>query len=192
MRRGQIVDGLLRLAAREGLHAVTMRAVAAEAGVSLRLVQHYFQTKARLMHAAIDYLERESRKRWQARLADVPHPTPVRTFVEALVAEALPVGDQSRAFHLVWTSYAVLAMTDPDLAEQPFVEGPRRLERQLADALTQARTTGELADDLDVNAEAARLLAISHGLGTSVLVGQRTPTEAVGVLRYHLDRLFTS
>ncbi|WP_017618903.1 TetR family transcriptional regulator C-terminal domain-containing protein [Nocardiopsis gilva] len=110
--------------------------------------------------------------------------------MEAFLAEALPTDERSRVFHLVWTSYAVLAMTDAGLADQPFVEGPNRLERQLADVLRAARATGELPAGLDPDCEAARLTAVNHGLGTSVLVGQRTPEAAQAVLRYHLDRLF--
>lgn len=93
-------------------------------------------------------------------------------------------------FHLVWTSYAVLAMTEQKLAEQPFIDGPNCLERQLADVLRQAQAEGELAPELDASAEAASLLVINHGLGTSVLVGQRTAKAARAVLRYHLHRLF--
>jgi hypothetical protein len=81
-------------------------------------------------------------------------------------------------------------MTDQELAAQPFVEGPNRLERQVEDVLMRAQAGGELPAGVDVSAEAARLLAVNHGLGTSVLVGQRTPENAVAVLRYHLDRLF--
>lgn len=189
-RRAQITDALIRLAGREGLHAVTMRSVAAEAGVSLRLVQYYFETKAQLMHAALQRLEQQSHERWAERLAELPSPPPPRAFVEAFLVEALPTDEQSRTFHLVWTSYAVLAMADPELAEQPFVEGPNRLERQLTEMLEQAQADGELASDRDASSEAARLLTINHGLGTSVLVGQRTAEEAMAVLCYHLDRLF--
>ncbi|MGV9877725.1 TetR family transcriptional regulator C-terminal domain-containing protein [Streptomyces sp. NPDC003006] len=84
-----------------------------------------------------------------------------------MLAESMPTTEQSRAFRLVWTSYAVLAMTDPELAEKPFVEGPNRFEQQLADVLGRARTEGELAPGLDVSAEAA-----------------------LEVLRYHLDSVF--
>lgn len=84
----------------------------------------------------------------------------------------------------------MLAMTQRELADQPFVEGPNRLERRLAEVLEQARLDGELAPDRDPAAEAARLLTLNHGLGTSVLVGQRTAAAATEVLRYHLDRLF--
>jgi len=50
-RRRQIADALVRAAAARGLHATGMREVAAEAGVSLRLVQYYFGTREALMLA---------------------------------------------------------------------------------------------------------------------------------------------
>jgi len=189
-RRALIIEGLLRVAAREGLNTVTMRSVAAESGVSLRLVQYYFESKAQLMNAALERLERQSHERWEERLTEQGSPPSARAFLETFFAEAFPTDEQSRTFQLVWMSYAVLAMTDPELAEQPFIEGPNRLERQLAEVLRRAQTEGELASDLDASAEAARLLAINHGLGTSVLVGQRTAKAAKAVAQYHLDQLF--
>ena len=180
-RRTQIIEGLVRVAGRDGLHAVTMRSVAAEAGVSLRLVQYYFETKARLMNAALERLERQSHERWAARLAGLDAPSPRET-VEALLAEALPTDQESRLFHQVWTSYAVLAQTEPSLAEQPFVDGPDRLEERLA------RILADTCEDPAM--EAARVLALAHGLGTSVLTGRRSPESAMRVLRHHLDEIF--
>ncbi|RLL66370.1 TetR family transcriptional regulator C-terminal domain-containing protein [Streptomyces sp. Z26] len=189
-RRTHIADALVRVAARDGLHAVTMRAVATEAGMSVNLVQYYFDTKAALLHAALERLERQSHDRWAARLAALPRPVTAYAFVEAFLAEALPTDADSRTFHLVWTSYAALALTDPELAAQPFVAGPDRLERRLADVLRQARENGALDRARDPATEAAHLLALSHGLGAGVLVGQRTADAALAVLRAHLDRLF--
>ncbi|UQA97857.1 TetR family transcriptional regulator C-terminal domain-containing protein [Streptomyces halobius] len=189
-RRAHIIDALVRVAAAEGLHAVTMRAVAAEAGMSPNLVQYYFETKAQLLHAALERLEQQSHLRWSARLDGLSRPVSAHAFVEAFLAEALPTDEASRAFHLVWTSYAVLAMTDPELAAQPFVAGPDRLERQLTGVLEQAQREGAVDRKRDAAAEAAHLLSLSHGLGTSVLVGQRTADAAMGVLRTHVDQLF--
>ncbi|MFV0137981.1 TetR family transcriptional regulator C-terminal domain-containing protein [Streptomyces sp. HMX87] len=85
------------------------------------------------------------------------------------------------------------AVTDLELAAQPFAEGPDRLETQLAVLLRRAKTEGRLATTADPDVESARLLALSRGLGigTSVLVGRRTPVSAMELLGYHLDRLFT-
>ena len=187
-RRAAIADGLVRVAAREGLHAVTMRAVAAEAGVSLRLVQYYFHSKAQLMHSALLHLEERSHQRWAERMRARDGST--RELVAELLAEALPTDEASRAFHLVWTSFAALAMTDAELSAQPFVEGPQRLEEQLTGLLTRAQENGELLASADPAIESARLLALGHGLGTAVLVGQRTADSARTVLTYHLNALF--
>ncbi|MDK1342075.1 TetR family transcriptional regulator C-terminal domain-containing protein [Streptomyces sp. 378] len=84
----------------------------------------------------------------------------------------------------------MLAMTDPELAAEPLAEGPERLEGRLADLLRQAQTDGALDPQADPSVESVRLLALSHGLGTSVLVGHRTPESAMKVLGYHLERLF--
>lgn len=188
-RRNRIAEGLIRLAGRDGLHAVTMRGVAIESGVSLRLVQYYFDNKASLMQSALRLLERQSHERWNAYLSERPGPPSLRGFLETFFAAALPTDERSRTFHLVWTSFAVLAMTHSDLAAQPFVEGPNRLEQQLVTALQDAQLTGELAPHLEASVEAAHLLAITHGLGTSVLVGQQTVEAAISVFHNHLDRL---
>ncbi|MFH8490938.1 TetR/AcrR family transcriptional regulator [Streptomyces longisporoflavus] len=189
-RRTHVIDALVRVAAAQGLHAVTLRAVAAEAGMSLNLVQYYFQTKAQLLHAALERLEQQSHARWSARLDGLPRPVTVHAFIEAFLTEALPTDEASRAFHLVWTSYAVLAMTDPDLAAQPFAAGPDRLEGQLTAVLRQAQREGTLDRQQNAANEAAHLLSLSHGLGTSILVGQRTADAAMEILRAHLERLF--
>lgn len=189
-RRTGIISALIRLAAREGLHAVTMRAVAREAGVSVRLVQYYFHSKSELMLSALRRLEEESRARWATRLERLAKPRSLRSRLEKLFAEALPSDVESRTFHLVWTSYAVLAMTDPELAGPSFIEGPARLEQDLAEALRQGQAAGEVPADVDAALEAALLTAITHGIGTSVLVGQRSAEAAMTILTYHLDRLF--
>jgi AcrR family transcriptional regulator len=189
-RRSAIADGLLRLAARDGVHAVTMRAVADEADVSLRLVQYYFGTKAELLFFAMQKLAQQLGVRLQRQLgAEGLGP---RRRIEALFFAALPVDEESRTFHLVYTAYAVLAMTDPELAEQPFIVGPTQLEQQVADWLAEAQRSGELPAALDVTVEAAILMALSAGLGTSLLLEQRSIAAARHALQYHFDRLFST
>src|ERR1700675_128585 len=67
-RRRHIADALIRAAASRGLHATGMREVAAEAGVSLRLVQYYFGTKEELMLAAMQQLAAQFSDRAMARI----------------------------------------------------------------------------------------------------------------------------
>ncbi|MEU9123170.1 TetR/AcrR family transcriptional regulator [Streptomyces sp. NPDC048506] len=189
-RRTQIAEALVRVAGRRGLHAVGMRDVAAEAGVSLRLVQYYFETKEKLLHYGLQHLTRRFEERVAARVraaGDAPAP---RAMIEALLMAALPTDEESRVFHLLHTAYAMLAVTDQGLAAQPFIKDPDAAEHTVTELLRQARDADLVAPDTDPQAEAVGLLAMSAGLGTSVLVGQRSPESAADVLDHHLDRIF--
>ena len=60
----------------------------------------------------------------------------------------------------------------------------------VAAQLRAAQAAGGTPSHLDPDLEAVSLLAISAGLGTSVLGGQSSPGQAQAVIDYHLDRLF--
>ncbi|MFE9552308.1 TetR/AcrR family transcriptional regulator [Streptomyces sp. NPDC006703] len=189
-RRTEMAEALVRVAGRRGLHAVGMRDVAAEAGVSLRLVQYYFETKEKLLLFGLEHLAQRFGERVSARVRAAGGGPGPRAMVEALLMAALPVDEESRTFHLLYTSYAVLAVNDQALADQPFINNPDAAEDAVAALLVQAQESGLLEPGLDTRLEAVSLLAMSAGLGTSVLVGQRSPESAAAVLGHHLDRIF--
>ncbi|MFG2917409.1 TetR/AcrR family transcriptional regulator [Kitasatospora sp. NPDC048298] len=188
-RRAHIIDALLRSAASSGLHAVTMRSVAVEAGVSVRLVQYYFDTKEQLLLAAMTRLATRMGERVQRRARESGAAGDPRGIIETVLLEAVPTDEESRAFHLIYTEYAVLSVTDPGLGGQPFLAAPNEMEAFLAAQLTAAQQAGDAAPGLDPRQEAVVLLAVSAGLGLSVLLKQRTAEEATAVLHYHLGRI---
>ncbi|MFD6884954.1 TetR/AcrR family transcriptional regulator [Streptomyces sp. NPDC059957] len=189
-RRTQIAEALIRVAGRRGLHAVGMRDVAAEAGVSLRLVQYYFQTKEKLLFYGLQHLTDRFTSRVGARLAAAgPDPGP-RATIEALLLASLPTDEESRTFHLLYSSYSILSVTDEALAAQPFIDNPDAAENAVAGLIGQAQESGLADPEVDARIEAISLLAMAATMGTSILVGQRGPESAVAVLRHHLDRIF--
>ncbi|WP_345043948.1 TetR/AcrR family transcriptional regulator [Streptomyces sannanensis] len=189
-RRTEIAEALVRVAGRRGLHAVGMRDVAAEAGVSLRLVQYYFQTKEKLLLYGLQHLAVGFGERVAARVRAAGENPGPRAMIEAMLMASLPTDEESRTFHLVYTSYAVLSVTDGALAAQPFMKNPDAAEEAVTGLLQQARDARLTRPDLDARLEAISLLAMSAGLGTSILVGQRSPQSATAVLGHHLDRIF--
>ncbi|MEW2412480.1 TetR/AcrR family transcriptional regulator [Streptomyces sp. NPDC046866] len=198
-RRAQIAAALVRVAGRRGLHAVGMRDVAAEAGVSLRLVQYYFETKEKLLLYGLQHLTDRFTARVGARLAAAgPEPGQEpgegpgpRAMAEALLLASLPTDEESRTFHLLYTSYAILSVTDEALAAQPFIDNPDAAEDALAGLIGRAQGAGLADPGADARTEAIGLLAMAAAMGTSILVGQRGPESATAVLRHHLDRIFT-
>ena len=192
-RRRQIADALLRTAATRGLHATGMREVAAEAGVSLRLVQYYFGTKEELLLAAMQQLAAQFSDRAMARIRQgrpADGPTRSRDVIAAIVTEGLPADKQRRTFYIVYTAYLALSLTDPALAIAPLVKNSGAVIDVVAAQLRAAQAAGDTPVNLDPDLEALSLIAMSAGLATSVLAGQSSIEQAQAVIDYHLDRLF--
>ena len=59
----------------------------------------------------------------------------------------------------------------------------------IAAQLRAAQDGGRVPPGLDASLEATSLVALSAGLGTSVLVGDRDAAQAWAVIRYQLDHL---
>ena len=192
-RRRQIADALLRTAATRGLHATGMREVAAEAGVSLRLVQYYFGTKEELLLFAMQHLAAQFGERGMARirrLKETESPVSPRDVIAAILTEALPADHERRTFTVLYTAYFALSLTDPALAIAPLVRNSNVVIDVVAAQLRAAQGAGGTPAHLNPDLEAVSLLAMSAGLGTSVLAGQSSVERAQAVIDYHLDRLF--
>lgn len=186
-RRTQIADALMRLAATQGLEAVSLRHVAAEAGVSTGMVQHYFRTKDAMMTFALDVVS----DRVQDRLTADPTgeaATP-KTVVRALLIQLLPL-DQTRQLegHLM-LAFLAYAAVKPTVA-QGLHENTTQLRAFIADQIQAAwANTGEGTPQDPMHAATA-LLALVDGLGLHVLGQHYAPELALAAFDAHLDALF--
>lgn len=192
-RRRQIADALLRTAAARGLHATGMREVAAEAGVSLRLVQYYFGTKEELLVAGMQHLATRFADQAMRRIRQVKETgreAGSRDVIAAILAEALPADDERRTFAVLNAAYFALALTDPALATAPLVKNTNAVIDVIAAQLRTSQAAGGTPAHLDPDAEALSLLAMASGLANSVLAGHSPAERAQAVIDYQLNRLF--
>tara|TARA_R110001606_G_scaffold261470_2_gene409850 strand:+ start:779 stop:1219 length:441 start_codon:yes stop_codon:yes gene_type:complete len=141
------------------------------------------------MRSGLAALDAASNERVEIRLRSLYPPPGARATLEAYFAVALPTDRESHRFHLLWTSYSILAMTDPEISDRTFVESPNRLEKRIASILEQGKSEGEFYGPLDTELEAKILISLIHGLGTAVLVGQQTTESAFASFEHYLDRL---
>lgn len=188
-RRRQIGEALLRIASTRGLQSATMREVAAEAGVSLRLVQYYFHTKEQLLLAALAYLAEQLTDRVRASIRALG-PVTSRTVVYGTLTAALPTDEESVRLTRAYTGFYTLLFSEPEMAVRHGATYPDKLESLLAGHIAAAREAGEVAADVDPALTAAALLALTNGLGSSVLGGQRDGAAALRILNDQLGRLF--
>lgn len=189
-RRRELTAALLRIAGSRGLRAVTMREVAAEAGVSLRTVQYYFTDKRTLMLSGLAELATRLDRRVRERAAAIGTELAPRTVLEVVLTAILPTDDDSRSDSLAWTAYYADGLTAPERAVDG-VQYPNALEDWLTGVVTRAQGAGEIAADREPRMDVVALLALTNGLTSSVLGTQRTAEQAVEVVRYALDRLFS-
>ncbi|WP_049566254.1 TetR/AcrR family transcriptional regulator [Nonomuraea sp. SBT364] len=187
-RRRRLTEALLRIASTRGLRAVSMREIAAEAGVSLRVVQYYFTNKQALLESGLTELGARMDRRVKQRAAASGELTP-RGVLAAVLGAILPFDEQSELDSMAWTAYYSAALTDPALAAVG-VTLPNALEDFLTARLAAARQAGDIAPDRDPRTEVAGLLALANGLTSSVLSRQRSHAAATEIIDYYLDRLF--
>ncbi|WP_326558972.1 TetR/AcrR family transcriptional regulator [Micromonospora sp. NBC_01796] len=180
-RRTLIADALMRVAAEQGLEAVSLRHVAAQAGVSSGLVQHYFRTKDEMMTFALSVVRERNQVRVTeavARLGEEPSP---RALLRTIIAAVLPLDEHTRDDGRVALAFLAYTAVRPAAAT-----GLREDTAQMVGFLAGI-LPGTNTEDT-----AAGLLALMEGLGVYLLGGQYTAERALNVLDAHLDMIFGS
>ncbi|MFI8568683.1 TetR/AcrR family transcriptional regulator [Rhodococcus sp. NPDC078407] len=179
-RTTQILDAVERLLARGGLEAVTMRAIATEAGVSLRLVQYYGSSKDELLHSALRRLSYRSVERWQHASSVGEHSS-----IETFLLEALPTDDESRSLHRIGVSLELLSIT----TESPVADAYRAHLSAIHDHLVDLyRTRWPESSRVRATERATQCMAFMHGLGSLVMAGHTTLDLARASIADFLDR----
>lgn len=187
-RRRQIAEAVWRIAAERGLDAASMREIAAEAEVSLRVVQYHFGSKHQLLVAALHMLHRENERLARTRVHY--DPANLRGVLRAMLDEFLPL-DAQRAMALrVFSAYYARSLTDPAIAAV-FLSDDHPLEELVAGFIATAQESGQTSLGLDAQREADLLVAAAVGLGGDVLHGRRTLDDVRGTLDYHLAKIFS-
>jgi AcrR family transcriptional regulator len=187
-RRARIAEAILRIAASRGLDEVSLRDVAAEAGVSMGQVQHYFATKSEMLRFACTYMVERTRRAIAVAVAEAPEPPSARSALRATLVQLLPLDAERRAGAWVWIAFLARGAVDPEV--RATMRGTWVASHDyLAGLLRWARETGELAGDRDVDAEARILLAFGDGLVSHMIVGHYEADDAVAAIDHYLGRL---
>lgn len=185
-RRRHITDAVCRITLRGGLAAATFREVAAEAGVSVRLIQHYFGTKAALLETTQQHVGERS----IARLMTWVEATDgsARAVLGAFLKSFVPVDDETRVATLMYIALyteSIVAVMDKS------VDSRRTTEAHMAYAtILEQLERGPLVVDVDTHREAHLIMALMPGVGQYVLDQTITAEDAYAMVDHHLDRLF--
>lgn len=172
----------MRITLKGGLTAATFREVAADAGVSVRLVQYYFGSKDELLLATQRHVAERSIVRLRAWVAETDGSP--RAWLRAFMGSFVPIDDESRAAMLMYVALHTESLVHPALARTEAFEVPRTMHGTIAEHLRR----GRLAPGADVEHEAAILTALVPALGQNVLDGSLQPDRAFELIDYALTR----
>lgn len=189
LRRAQIADAVLRVAADAGLNAVTVAKVADRAGFSVGLIQHYFASKELLIGSA----HAECLRRLNSRIADLvdageSRGHSIRRMAGVGLAELLPLDPQRRTECEIRAEFEAWAIRDADLSAVA-ASTATELRRRLAHVIDNGKRCGEVESDTDAPLSAYELLATVEGLAADGLRGG-DPQDIRAVLDSALDRVF--
>ena len=172
-RRRIIVEALWRVVARDGAHEVSVRHVAAEAGMPKSSIGHYVGTMPQLMGLAVDQLiDANIDYLMTLDLLELD----VDKVTEVLVT-MVPVTESRRHRSGVWLLLVAQAGADPE-----FAEVLHRLNSAVAEGLGELlaamQKQGLLHPSRDADAEAQRLHALIDGVSIHCMTDPALRSEA--------------
>ncbi|TSB19457.1 TetR/AcrR family transcriptional regulator [Streptomyces benahoarensis] len=188
-RRREIAEALWRIASTRGLDGAGLRDVAAEAGISLGRLQHYFRSKDDMLAFALRHINALADRRIRDRIEALgEEPTP-RLVLRTCLVGMLPLDDRSRTGALVGAAYFVRAVHDADLRAEAR-NGIPHLRDFFTGQLRRAADRGELPPARATDDEAMLLISLVDGLSAYLLLEVHTPEQALRLLDLHLGQLF--
>jgi AcrR family transcriptional regulator len=162
-RREQLLDVATRLAVDQGFHAVSVEAVAREAGITRAVIYQHFRDLQGLLEAVVDReTSRALAQVSETALADLSEGNPQELMLESLDAYLRAVRDHPTTWRLV----LIPPEGAPKILRRRFEQGRRAVLAQLAQAVRPALRG---ADAGDAELTASVLSAISDEYARLVL-----------------------
>jgi AcrR family transcriptional regulator len=186
-RRAELASAVWRVASRDGLEAVTVRRVAAEAGWSTGVLVHYFADKEALLLFAF----RTVADRVGRRLAAAEEATddPLER-ARAQLVEGLPLDRERLTETRVWFAFLGVALSRPELAHAQR-DAYRAWGERVAERLREAQARGDIRAGVDTGDAAATLIALVDGLAVQAAFSPRAFKAArqLALIDARLDEL---
>ena len=169
VRRREIAQAVWAVIAERGIEGVTLRCVAAEAGVSVGRIQHYHASREELVRDSCRELLKAATQRFEA----AGDATPVER-LRRLILGRIPTTPEFAIGTSIWLAYEAKSVDDPVIAEL--------VQRGHAGGVRETAALLGECGVADAPAVALRLMATAEGLAIRVLVGGLEPRGATGLL----------
>ena len=184
-RKSNIAEATWRVIIRQGIKGATVRNIAAEAGVSLGALRHYFSTQQELLEFAMNLVK----ERVTARIVHIMQlELPPREQIMRVLLELIPTDDSSMAEMEVWFAFTFHLKTGGEKKPVELNDAIYPLTVQIIDYLDQQAL---LKPGLDKDDEAERLYALIDGLALHAMLDpdRMNKQRVIRVLNVHLESI---
>ena len=164
-QRARLAEALWRLVGREGIRAVSIRKVAAEAGCNRGTVEHYFPT----VDSMLLYACRHACEKAIAQVRYHHRELSGRAALEAILTRDMALYGNRRTAARIWFGLLATAVANPLIADE-FVRFDDEMGAILAEIIGEMKARGEASAAIDAEAEAGRLLAFNLALNLNVVM----------------------
>lgn len=183
-RRAELAEAVWQVMRKQGVSAISVRSVAAEAGLSTGSLRHIFPSKAEMLAFSMELVHQRFTERAEAhRAAEEPD-------LVAWLAEMLPLDDDRRLEMDVNLGLLADAGANPDLLRmrRATTAGVHEVCRL---ALRHPGIRPRLRADLELDREVPRLAVLVDGLAFQLRSDSEllTPDDAVRMLTEHVAGL---
>jgi len=165
-RREELSDAVLRLIVREGISAVTLRAVAKESQWSTGVIGYYFRDRHDMLIAALrraSYLQGVYFKRTRDAGGSALDQ------LQNLLAAGLPLDERRLALGYIFLFFYAEGAQD-EASRKEVAEYLQNWRKVVSRTLTKAVEQGELAPDTSIEKSALQLVACADGLSVQALL----------------------
>ena len=185
-RRQAYVDAMWRVVSRAGAGGISVRSVAAEAGVSPSNIVHYLPSRGEMLGEAVSRLVADA----SARAAELEDADLDLDSATDLVMVAIPHTRTRRRQSEVWLLLLAEQETNPD-ARRILSGLQGRVAAAVRRSMDRFAAAGLMAPNRDRDREAVRLHALIDGLSIQALVSSTdmSPTRIRETVRIHLADL---
>ncbi|CAD6009782.1 TetR/AcrR family transcriptional regulator [Agreia sp. COWG] len=183
-REVEVAEAAWRVLRRDGVTKLSVRNVAAEAGLATGSLRRAFPTQDALLAFSLELVARRAR----ARIEALPQASGVREGVEVRLFELIPLDDERRAEMDAYFTIGAMASTRPALAPSYRItyDGLREGCRRMLSAL---EAEGLVRSGLDLDLEAQHLHALVDGIALHLVQPGESAERSKAIIRTHLDRL---
>ncbi|MFD4367260.1 TetR/AcrR family transcriptional regulator [Rhodococcus sp. NPDC058521] len=184
-RQQEIAEAVWRVIRRDGVSAVSVREVAAEAGLSSGSLRHVFASKAELLAYSMQLVHVRARERIIAHVSI----TDPRSRALAILEEVLPL-DETRQCEMEVNLALVSEVPGHPTLRTIALDAHNALRAACALALDGLSRNGLFDSARSVEDEALRLHALIDGLAMHLVLGDNDSSEvAAKTLAAHIDGL---